>query len=347
MVERRLTRRVVLSATVGVVTTAMLPRTATHSLGQEPTWEPLVIDGSGPPARWDHSLAADEETGLLLLFGGRDASGAALNDTWTYDIASSAWSEVEGESPSARFGAASASDPANRRIYLFGGQSDSLFFNDTWRFDFKAMEWRLQDGGETVAPTPRYGLGGVIDGDGNFLVSHGFTFEGRFDDTWLFDTRHKSWADRSPAPENRPLKRCLHELVSDLDANRVLLYGGCSSGFGPCPQGDLWSLDLASDVWTDITPANGPSARSNPSLVWNSADGQAVLFGGSTDAGQVNDLWYGTFDGDSFVWSQASVIGDSPSPRSSHDAVLVGDEIYLFGGTGPNGVLNDLWRLKV
>lgn len=44
-----------------------------------PIWS--AIDATGPAARWDHTLAADPETGSLLLFGvGGDAG--PLADLW-------------------------------------------------------------------------------------------------------------------------------------------------------------------------------------------------------------------------------------------------------------------------
>jgi hypothetical protein len=312
---------------------------------QSASWRPLAIDSNSPPARWDHHLAADAESGTLFLFGGRDGAGASFADTWVYDIAAGTWSQLDIEGPALRFGAATAEDRNKRRLYLFGGQDVSTFYNDTWRFDFKSMTWRLQDDGSSIAPTPRYGLGGALDGDGNVVISHGFTFEGRFDDTWTFDTRQKTWLDSSPA-ENRPLNRCLHEMARDPETGRILLFGGCSSGYGPCPQGDLWSFDPAIGTWTDITPAAGPSARSNPAMVWDESGGRALLFGGQTEAGKAGDLWQGRFDGETFVWTPIDAGADGPAPRSSHDAVMLDGRLFVFGGSGDAGVLNDLWVLE-
>ena len=97
-------------------------------------------------------------------------------------------------------------------------------------------------------------------------ISHGFTFEGRFDDTWSLDPAAGVWTDLSPAPETRPLKRCLHEAVWDAARGRMLLYGGCSSGFGPCPQGDLWAFDPATRTWTELTPAESPGRPLQPGV---------------------------------------------------------------------------------
>jgi N-acetylneuraminic acid mutarotase len=321
-----------------------VPRTARAAA---PAWQQLAADAPGPFARWDHTIAADDEAKQLIVFGGRDANYAALNDTWIFDLDARTWTQIDSDAPAPRFGHAVAVDQATRRLYLFGGQNQDAFFNDTWQFDLESREWRQLDTGEQTAPSPRYGLAGILDGTGGFIVSHGFTFEGRFDDTWSFDLEERSWADVSPAAEDlRPLKRCLHEQVWHATAKRMLLYGGCSSGFGPCPQGDLWSYDPADQSWTELTPAAGPAARSNPALVWDARSERAFLVGGLTDSGYAADLWSGELSGDGFTWTTVET-ADVPPARASHDAVISAGHLYLFGGTGDAGVFNDLWRLKL
>lgn len=309
-----------------------------------PAWS--VIEAAGPAARWDHTLAADPDGGRLILFGGRDANGAPFGDTWVYSPADGAWSAVEGPAPAPRFGQAVAVDPAGRALYLFGGQADgATFFNDAWRFDLDALTWAEIPTGE-VRPAPRYGTSAVLADDGRILISHGFTFEGRFDDTWALDPASGVWADLSPAPETRPLKRCLHEAVWDSENGRMLLYGGCSSGFGPCPQGDLWAFDPAARTWAELTPADGPAARSNPALVRDDASGDTWLIGGLTEAGYSADLWSLDQGSDAAAW-QAVGQGDVvPEPRASHDATRLEGGVYLFGGYGNAGPLADLWVLK-
>ena len=71
----------------------------------------------------------------------------------------------------------------------------------------------------------------------------------------------------------------------------MLLFGGCASGYGPCPLGDLWSFDLGSRTWTEVTPASGPAPRTNPALVLESESGHAILLAGSTETGYQFDVW--------------------------------------------------------
>ena len=305
-----------------------------------------VIDAHGPAARWDHTLSADPHGGRLLLFGGRDTDGAPFGDTWVYDAAENGWTVVEGMAPSPRFGHAVAVDVANRALYLFGGQADgATFFNDAWRFDLDDLTWSEIATGD-VRPSPRYGTSAVLDSTGKILVSHGFTFEGRFDDTWSLDPATGIWTDLSPAVETRPLKRCLHEAIWDAEGQRMLLYGGCSSGFGPCPQGDLWAFDPVTRTWSDLTPTESPAPRSNPALVRDEAAGTIWLVDGLTEAGYIADLWQLDLGGNAPRWGGVPQGASIPAARASHDATALGRDIYLFGGFSNDGALADLWVLS-
>ena len=348
MLRARLSRRTFARGAALALATSYFSRSISPAMAAtSPSWQLLAPDGSGPVARWDHTLAADDSGRHLIVFGGRDANLVSLGDTWLFNLRIRTWTQVDGDGPSPRFGHVVAVDQRARALYLFGGQHGDTFFNDTWRFDFESGRWRQLDDGLGQAPSPRYGLGGVLDASGRFLISHGFTFEGRFDDTWAFDTRERTWTDLSPVTGIRPLKRCLHEQVWDPSARRMLLYGGCSSGFGPCPQGDVWSYDPSARTWTELTPAGGPAPRSNPSLVWDRSGRRALLFGGLADFGYAGDFWTGEFDDGAFAWSELAVAGDAPGPRASHDAVITGGRLYLFGGTSNAGTFGDLWRMRL
>lgn len=342
----RFSRRVI-GLGVGALATARLT-----SFGPAPTaaqnagWRQIATE-TNPPARWDHTLAADDIGKRLVLFGGRDGSGAALADTWSFSRSRESWVLVDSQGPSPRFGHAVASDQERGHMYLFGGQAGSEFYNDLWQLDLVAGTWSRLDDGSGVAPSPRYGTSMVLTPGGELIVSHGFTSAGRFDDSWAFDAERGGWTDITPAVEGgRPLHRCLHEAIWAGDTGQMLLFGGCSSGFGPCPQGDLWSLSPSDRTWTDRTVADGPSARSNPALIYDSGRERALLMGGLTEAGYAADLWALALLGDAQpVWTPLAANG--PAPRASHDAAITGPWLYCFGGYADAGVLNDLWVLDV
>jgi hypothetical protein len=327
----------------------MLLAGSTLSLGeaihaQVAGWRQITPASDNVPlARYDHALTGAGDT--LVLFGGR-ASGA-LGDTWIYDVKANLWREVKASpSPEPRWGMATAYDAERKRVLLFGGQA-SGFFNDVWAFDLAAETWSKLDI-TGAQPETRYGTSAVIDPEADvLLISHGFTSEGRFDDTWALDLKTNTWQDVSQdiSPSARPLKRCLHEAAFDVASRRMILYGGCSSGFGPCPQGDLWAFDPAAKTWAEIK-GNGfiPTARSNPSLV-NEGTGTLWLFGGKTAKGHDSELW--SLDAKTGVWT-LRITMDGPTARSSHDATwdALNKQLIVFGGSSDAGPLNDLWAFK-
>ncbi len=310
-----------------------------------PEWAQIEATNTGPPARFYHTLSLDPKRNRLLVFGGRGPT--SLADTWIFDLDGRSWREViASPSPSARNGYAAIYDAPRDRIIIFGGQNAG-FFNDVWAFDLENETWQELAASGT-SPSTRYGTSAIYDAPRNrMVVSHGFTSQGRFDDTWAFDLATNTWTDITPTSGSKPLKRCLHRAVYDASGDRMLLFGGCSSGFGPCPQGDLWAFDLKTNVWTELQPpGDTPSARTDPSMAYDPTGKRGILFGGRNSQSFLNDTW--SFDVVAQQWTLLSVEGGPPSPRKSHDAVVdsTNGRLLMFGGTGTVGTSDDLWELK-
>ncbi|HZQ08374.1 MAG TPA: kelch repeat-containing protein [Anaerolineae bacterium] len=300
-----------------------------------------INTSNAPDARYDHALAYDSAQQRIVLFGGR-TTDKTFGDTWIYDLKTGAWRQVNTPGPSPRFGLASVYDPKRKMVYLFGGQNKD-FYNDTWAFDTIKETWQevKTDGAK---PDIRYGHGVALDTiSDRLIVSHGFAKDGRHDDTWALDLNTNQWSNITPQG-TRPLKRCLLETAFAPASDTLYLFGGCSSGFGPCPQGDLWALDKTGK-WTQIqAPGGMPSARENPALVYDDQANRLILFGGK-GGGTLDDLW--VYYPDKNMWEKIAVTG--PSGRSSPDAVYdaVNHRVYLFGGNTANGAVNDLWVLDL
>jgi Galactose oxidase, central domain/Kelch motif len=314
------------------------PAAATATPAPGLRWRKLEPAGNVPPARRDHSLVTDGRS--LLLFGGRNDSGD-LGDFWTYEFSGDAWLQPDaGEGPAARFGHNAVYDEQLGGMVVFGGQAGGSFFNDTWVLDGQTAAWRQLDSGG--GPSQRYGAASALDASSRLIVSHGFTNQGRFDDTWLFPPAGP-WADIS-ASGARPVKRCLVRGVWDARRDRFLIFGGQTDG---TPfLGDLWALDA--NGWTEIPSEPKPSPRNFYAMVATDS-ALVVLFGGNTgdDPGPTNDLWF--LDTANDTWTQMLAEGEAPSPRYGHDAVWLPEsrKLIVSGGRDASGELNDLWELTV
>jgi len=227
-------------------------------------------------------------------------------------------------------------------MLVFGGQAGGSFFNDLWSFRGEDAAWAQLNPAEG-APAQRYGAAGALLEGGIFLISHGFTDDGRFDDSWSFVFDDVAWRDVSPGTA-RPLKRCLVRGVWDVKRDRFLIFAGQTDG-QPF-LGDLWAL--GANGWTEITSEPKPSPRNFYAMVATDSASVALFGGNSADApGPKNDLWF--LDTSNDTWTQVEVEGEAPSPRYGHDAVWLPEtrKLIVFGGHDASGDVNDLWALSL
>ncbi len=297
--------------------------------------------GSAPEPRRDGEVIYDPVGKRLILFGGNSDAGLK-NDTWAFDLNARSWTKLTtvGTPPSGRFGFDAVYDPVGNQLVIYNGQGAG-FFNDTWTLNLTTLEWRdVSPASDSARPKKRYGSGAIFDSVTRSLVSFaGFTSEaGRFQDTQSFDLAANSWADWSPSG-TKPQVRCLLTAAFDKTSRRMIIYAGQRSG----ALDDIWSFDLASRQWTNLTPTIRPPGR-----FWSSSfvndDGRFVIFGGS-GAGNFNDTW--EFDLSARQWTQLQ-IANPPEQRNGMMGAFVDgeDRFIIFGGTGNNGNLNDVWELS-
>jgi hypothetical protein len=308
-----------------------------------PQWQ-LLTAPTSPPARRDHSLTADPIDGRLYLFGGR-RDNTTFDDLWVFDPSTTTWQgkPVTGARPPARFGHNAAVDVLRRRLIVTLGQLGNDFFDDIWAFDLAASEWTQLGGTSAERPAKRYGAGGALDVmSDRFLVTHGFTDRGRFDDTWAFDLETEAW-QRIEVTGTVPEPRCLCHSAWDPSTNALLLYGGQSDRASFL--GDMWAMDLTNGLWTALQPA-APGRRHFYAAASGEAFGRWYVFGGNTPAGPANDLW--TYDAADDNWSRLEVAGAGarPSPRQSAGITFADGHLYLFGGRDGTANRADLWHLS-
>jgi len=145
-------------------------------------WRRLQPAHSPPPR--SRPAMTELGDGRLLLFGGMDASGSPLADTWLFDPASGDWTERRpAQAPAGRWGHAMAALDAGH-VVMFGGNGGGALLSDTWIYDVGRDRWsRLALAG---SPAPREGhalasLGGGLlllyaaaeGGDGNRTLDLG------------------------------------------------------------------------------------------------------------------------------------------------------------------------------
>ena len=182
-----------------------------------------------------------------------------------------------GERPAARFGHNLLAEPAGT-LLVFGGQAGSRFFGDLWRYDPAANDWTLLRPAArslATAPARRSGRGG------DAWITHGFTTDGRFDDTWTL--AGGALADRSAAAA-RPLRRCL--------VQSALAGGGlfCSAGSPTrCRIATTCGASTRHDRVARAAP--GAAAESAQPLRGRADCARLVHPRRRRAAGELSDLW--------------------------------------------------------
>lgn len=176
----------------------------------------------------------------------------------------------------------------------------------------------------------------------------------------------------SPASGNLPGARSAAASWTDHNGN-LWLFGGSSGGglFN-----DLWEYSPGSGLWTWVSgsntanaagvygtqnspaPGNVPGAR-ELAAAWVDSSNNLWLFGGqgydaSGTTGALNDLWEYNVSSKEWTWvsgvSTAWASGSTPpagQPGGRSGAVAWVDgsgDFWLFGGSGPLGLTNDLWQ---
>jgi hypothetical protein len=117
----------------------------------------------------------------------------------------------------------------------------------------------------------------------------------------------------------------------------VLLFGGYSVYADGGISDDTWTFQ--NDAWQRIFPTHSPPATAGGSLVWDTADGYALLFGGDNGSGRSNQSW-------TFVSGTWTELYPSVSPPAGVGESMVWDPpvgaVLLFGGTSQN----DTWEFR-
>lgn len=304
------------------------------------TWQELAPKGAGPGPREDHTWTVDAEGRYAYLFGGRNG-GHVDGDLWRYDLERDAWEALDPQrdGPRPRFGH-TAVWVDGIGLVVWSGQTGSSFFADLWAYDPDSGAWRELPGAG-AGPQARYGSCAGIGPDGRMWISHGFTDDGRFDDTRAYDFDADRWSDETPSGE-KPIIRCLHDCLWTPEG-RFLLYAGQTNS-DPY-LADLWSLVPGGGETPTAWAALGEQAPPGRNLyAMAMRPERALVLGGVGDGGErLDDLW--TLSYADLTFAPVTVEGALPGGRSGATLIAARDRVLLFGGRDDAAALAETWQL--
>ena len=309
-----------------------------------------------PSGRTGHAMATAAD-GSVWMFGGVREEGGFdgkrehLNDLLKLDLQERRWHNVTttGPRPRGRESHAMTTVANGTRLLVFGGKTGSLdntlVLDDTWTFNVLNAEWTQLTARVTGAwPSARYGHAMVAVSDTRVLLFGGeFDSYTKLDEAWTFNVLNTEWTQLTAAGGGAWPSARSHHAMAAVSDTRVILFGGQTEGSGSSDE--LWSLDVPSTNWTQLTvgaPGAWPSGRSGHAMAAVS-NTRVLLFGGRGS----DELW--SLDVPSTTWTKltAGASGAWPRGRRDHAMAAVSDtRVILFGGdTGSYSSSDELLSL--
>ncbi|MGA8537380.1 MAG: kelch repeat-containing protein [Thermoplasmata archaeon] len=316
-------------------------------------WSQVPLGGS-EPEMFAPLLTYDSADGYLLLADGDSTGCVEVCPNQTWSVVSGAWTKITptGPLPPPSGDWSWTYDSAAAAVVLFGGPFAYSVYPIT------GSTWTYVGGGWlnrslSQPPPPRSEASLVYDAaDGYVLLFGGWTVPSGGNSYFIGDTWSYSngvWTNLTGSQTTAPGARSGAAIAYDAADGYVILFGGespsCHGGTNPSFPvcGDTW--EFIGGKWTRLTPSIAPSNRSNAGMVYDVADGEVVLFGGTNELG-LNDTW--TFSAG--VWTNITTWSPHPPPTSpiasaglTYDA---GDGYLLLFGAGLSQapwINNDTW----
>ncbi len=314
--------------------------------GSPPRWDALNLDKSsaagGPEPRYAHSMSYDPDADRIIVFGGKTANGALLDDCWALsEVATTTYTSFDTTS--------------NETVLEIA----ALEYRGTYKWSMcgPAASSGASTNGTSLKPQARYGHQSVYFAQSLYVVG-GYAEDGlrvvAKQDIWLVDLVHENgkWSQLMPATETPP-SRGFHALW--LSGYKIILHGGqgpSGSGFAAVLS-DTWEFDLFSNEWQQKASSSAVPVMShlaiNPLQVAGEFN-KAISFGGRDQEGNPSGRLYQFSSAKATdAWKRLYPAGVSPSRRTGHALVFEQSSarIIISFGMGSNGMQQDTWVLDL
>jgi hypothetical protein len=305
-------------------------------------WAPTA-GTPGPDGLWGTMLAFDPVERRFILHGGHRIPGRVQNETWSFSIATSTWTRLTttGATMPFRYCHCTAYLPSTRQVLVAGGRNSARTVDSAYTLDLATLEWQPITG---AVPSGAIGcLSHWVPSLNRAIVFGGEGLSGVNATTWAYDPQSRTFTELMPAA--RPAPRRDPMSVFEPATGRILGFGGATRIMQSYLD-DVFTFDGTS--WTTHAAVGPrPSPRRYGATGWDARANRWVLFGGTNDADERNDLWL--VDPSTFAFE----LQTTPNPPPARGFAASGvDEVtgtlYVFGGlVGGTTPLSDGWTLRL
>lgn len=314
------------------------------------TWKRISrCDKYSSAARSKHTVVAYKD--VIYIFGGD--KGNMLNDLLRFDVKEKSWYIAYScKAPTPRYHHSAV--VYENSMYIFGGYTGDIHSNsnltnknDLYEYKFQTCQW-VQWNVVGEAPVARSAHGAVVY-DGKMWIFAGYDGNARLNDMWtipLAGAGPKTWTKILQNGDCPPT--CCNFPVA-VARDSMFVFSGQS---GAKITNSLFRFYFKDYTWKRISTEHilrrapsPPARRFGHTMI--AYDRHLYVFGGAADGILPNDLH--CYDLDTQTWSVITPSPDSeiPSGRLFHAATLVGDAMYIFGGTVDNNVrTGEMYRFQ-
>jgi hypothetical protein len=263
------------------------------------TWT-LQPSGADPSGQTLPLLAYDAATSQLIL---------VEDGTWSWN--GTAWTQVSPQAPTlsgdltADNGAALAYDATTGQLILTMSDEAGVPVTPTETWNWNGSSW--VELAPALSPPPRFNPGlSYFANDAALVMFGGYGAKGYLQDTWIWTGT--TWGQLHPTTSPSP--RTATSMADDSTTGRLVLFGGSGLNGGTAAQAlaDTWAFN--GTTWSERASGATPGAVNTPSLSFDAATSQLVLFGGigNSDRSDLEDTW--TWNGSG--WNDMTPLPTSP-----------------------------------
>lgn len=229
-------------------------------------------------------------------------------------------------------------------LWMFGGIHEAQPLNysaELWSYTASTNAWEMMPASPTNGPPARVGSAMCAVGH-SLYVYGGASFEaGAHNDLHRFNTAQRQW-QRMVLPGVAPGALAYHSM-SCAGGKAYVSGGEDASGTLQREMYAINDIGTGAVAWSRIGLSGAPpTARRGHSLT--SSGSRLYLFGGRGPSSTLlNDAYY--YDTGSTVWTSLATVGELPSGREGHSAVILSERLYVFAGFDGYGSLNEVRHL--
>ncbi|KAK0167024.1 hypothetical protein PV327_004475 [Microctonus hyperodae] len=292
--------------------------------------------------RSKHTVVAYKDA--IYVFGGDDGK-RMLNDLLRFDVKEKSWGRAFaiGTPPAPRYHHSAVIHDSS--MFVFGGYTGDIHSNSNLANKNDLFEYRFQNGQWTEwkfigkTPVARSAHGAAIY-DNKLWIFAGYDGNARLNDMWtisLLPGELRIWEEVVQYGDCPPT--CCNFPVA-VARESMFVFSGQS---GAKITNSLFQFHFRDKRWTRISTEHilrgappPPARRYGHTMV--SFDRHLYVFGGAADSTLPNDLH--CYDLDTQTWNVVIPSNDSevPSGRLFHAASVIGEAMFIFGGTVDNNV---------